>query len=52
MQRSESCRGKQQESKFCHDGFGSPENFGNKTRQQGRLGNKVCQRAMAINEKR
>jgi hypothetical protein len=50
MQRGESCRGKQQESKFCHDGFGSPENFWQqdsatrKTRQQG------LSTSLAINE--
>ena len=40
LQRRESRRGKQQESKFCHDGLG-PRKI---------LGNKACQQTLAINK--
>ncbi len=35
LQRRESCRGKQQESKFCHDDWGPRKILGNKVWQQG-----------------
>jgi hypothetical protein len=44
LQRGESCRGKQQESKFCHDG-GVPGKI-----LATRFGNTVCQQTLAINE--
>ena len=34
LQRSESCRGKQQESNFCHDGLGPRKGLGEKAWQQ------------------
>jgi hypothetical protein len=40
LQRSEGCRGKQQQSKFCHDGPGP----------WGIFGDKVGQQTLAINE--
>jgi hypothetical protein len=44
LQRGESCGGKQQESKFCHDG-GVPGKI-----LATRFGNMVCQQTLAINE--
>lgn len=44
LQRGESCGGKQQESKFCHDG-GVPGKI-----LATRFGNMVCQQTLTINE--
>jgi hypothetical protein len=49
LQRGESCGGKQQESKFCHDDWGSRKISGNKALAT-RFGNTVCQQTLAINE--
>jgi hypothetical protein len=38
LHRRQSGGGKQQQTKFCHDGLGPPEKFSTKV-----LGNKVCQ---------